>query len=65
VLEYLAQCESYRKLLLLVSDGEPSDVDIANRRYLVEDAGARGTLAAASGASIFFASASMPTVTPI
>jgi len=29
---------SYRKLLLLVSDGEPSDVDIADRRYLVEDA---------------------------
>jgi nitric oxide reductase NorD protein len=30
--------QSYRKLLLLVSDGEPSDVDIADRRYLVEDA---------------------------
>ena len=30
--------DSYRKLLLLVSDGEPSDVDIADRRYLVEDA---------------------------
>ena len=29
---------SYRKLLLLVSDGEPSDVDVADRRYLVEDA---------------------------
>lgn len=35
---HLAACESYRKLLLLVSDGEPSDVDIADRRYLVEDA---------------------------
>ena len=34
----LAACQSYRKLLLLVSDGEPSDVDIADRRYLVEDA---------------------------
>jgi nitric oxide reductase NorD protein len=34
----LAACYSYRKLLLLVSDGEPSDVDIADRRYLVEDA---------------------------
>jgi nitric oxide reductase activation protein len=34
----LAGCHSYRKLLLLVSDGEPSDVDIADRRYLVEDA---------------------------
>jgi nitric oxide reductase NorD protein len=29
---------SYLKLLLLVSDGEPSDVDVADRRYLVEDA---------------------------
>jgi nitric oxide reductase NorD protein len=29
---------SFRKLLLLVSDGEPSDIDIADRRYLVEDA---------------------------
>lgn len=34
----LAARQSYRKLLLLVSDGEPSDVDIADRRYLVEDA---------------------------
>ena len=29
---------SYRRLLLMISDGEPSDVDIADRRYLVEDA---------------------------
>ena len=34
----LVSRDSYRKLLLLVSDGEPSDVDIADRRYLVEDA---------------------------
>jgi nitric oxide reductase NorD protein len=34
----LAASQSYRKLLLLISDGEPSDVDIADRRYLVEDA---------------------------
>lgn len=34
----LAQRSSYRRLLLLISDGEPSDVDIADRRYLVEDA---------------------------
>jgi hypothetical protein len=34
----LASRQSYRKLLLLISDGEPSDVDIADRRYLVEDA---------------------------
>ncbi|MBO0755771.1 MAG: VWA domain-containing protein [Bradyrhizobiaceae bacterium] len=34
----LLSCPSYRKLLLLVSDGEPSDIDISDRRYLVEDA---------------------------
>ena len=45
----LAACHSYRKLLLLVSDGEPSDVDIADRRYLVEDARARGAIAASPG----------------
>src|SRR5215469_3479563 len=34
----LVSRQSYRKLLLMISDGEPSDVDIADRRYLVEDA---------------------------
>jgi nitric oxide reductase NorD protein len=34
----LARQMSYRRLLLMISDGEPSDVDIADRRYLVEDA---------------------------
>jgi nitric oxide reductase NorD protein len=34
----LVSRQSYRKLLLLISDGEPSDVDIADLRYLVEDA---------------------------
>lgn len=29
---------SHRRLLLMVSDGEPSDVDVPDRRYLVEDA---------------------------
>lgn len=29
---------SYRRLLLVVTDGEPSDVDVDDRRYLVEDA---------------------------
>lgn len=29
---------TYRRLLLLVSDGEPSDIDVGDRRYLVEDA---------------------------
>lgn len=34
----LAGQMSYRRLLLMISDGEPSDVDVADRRYLVEDA---------------------------
>lgn len=29
---------SHRRLLLIVTDGEPSDIDVADRRYLVEDA---------------------------
>lgn len=34
----LASQMSYRKLLLVITDGEPSDIDVADRRYLVEDA---------------------------
>jgi hypothetical protein len=34
----LAACRTHRRLLLVITDGEPSDVDIADRRYLVEDA---------------------------
>ena len=29
---------THRRLLLVVTDGEPSDIDIKERRYLVEDA---------------------------
>ena len=29
---------SFRRLLLIVTDGEPSDIDVDDRRYLVEDA---------------------------
>lgn len=29
---------NHRKLLLVITDGEPSDIDVADRRYLVEDA---------------------------
>ena len=29
--------ETYRKLLLIVTDGEPSDLDIKDSRYLIED----------------------------
>ena len=34
----LARQLTYRRLLLVVTDGEPSDIDIPDRRYLVEDA---------------------------
>ena len=29
---------THRRLLLVVTDGEPSDVDVTDRKYLVEDA---------------------------
>ena len=29
---------SHRRLILVVTDGEPSDVDVEDRKYLVEDA---------------------------
>lgn len=34
----LARQRSERRLVLVVTDGEPSDVDVADERYLVEDA---------------------------
>ena len=34
----LARERSYRRLLLVVTDGEPSDLDVEDRFYLVEDA---------------------------
>ncbi|MBN9273480.1 MAG: VWA domain-containing protein, partial [Mesorhizobium sp.] len=34
----LATQRSYRRLLLVVTDGEPSDIDVDDRHYLVEDA---------------------------
>jgi nitric oxide reductase activation protein len=34
----LGRQTTYRRLLLLVTDGEPSDRDVPDRRYLVEDA---------------------------
>jgi nitric oxide reductase NorD protein len=30
--------QTHRRLVLLVTDGEPSDIDVADKRYLVEDA---------------------------
>ena len=29
---------THRRLILIVSDGEPSDIDVSDRKYLVEDA---------------------------
>jgi hypothetical protein len=34
----IAPQATHRKLILVVTDGEPSDVDVADRTYLVEDA---------------------------
>lgn len=34
----LARRQTHRRLLLLVTDGEPSDIDVDDGRYLVEDA---------------------------
>lgn len=34
----LRRQRNYRRLLLIVTDGEPSDIDVDDRRYLVEDA---------------------------
>ncbi len=34
----LARQSTHRRLLLVVTDGEPSDIDVPDRRYLVEDA---------------------------
>ena len=34
----LVNQETYRKLLLVVTDGEPSDLDIKDPQYLVQDA---------------------------
>lgn len=34
----LASQRTYRRLLLVVTDGEPSDIDVDDERYLVEDA---------------------------
>jgi hypothetical protein len=35
---YLQQRRSFRRVLLVLTDGEPSDIDVQDPRYLVEDA---------------------------
>ncbi|MBN9507502.1 MAG: VWA domain-containing protein, partial [Alphaproteobacteria bacterium] len=49
----LRACRSHRRLLLVVTDGEPSDVDIADRRYLVEDARKAVMTLAHAGIDVF------------
>lgn len=44
---------TYRRLLLVVTDGEPSDVDVADRRYLVEDARRAVRLLGQAGIDVF------------
>lgn len=34
----LSQCRTHRRLLLIVSDGEPFDIDVQDADYLIEDA---------------------------
>ncbi|CAN7238258.1 VWA domain-containing protein [Rhizobium sp. LjRoot30] len=36
--EDLRSRRSYRRVLLVITDGEPSDIDVDDRRYLIEDA---------------------------
>lgn len=36
--KYLAQRRAFRKVLLVLTDGEPSDIDVVEPRYLAEDA---------------------------
>ncbi|MCU4161091.1 VWA domain-containing protein [Acidiphilium sp. AL] len=49
----LALRQSYRKLLLVITDGEPSDIDIADRKYLVEDARHAAHALARDGIDVF------------
>ncbi len=34
----ITDCATHRRLVLVITDGEPADVDVADTRYLVEDA---------------------------
>lgn len=49
----LARQASHRRLLLVVTDGEPSDIDVADRRLLVEDARQAVFSLAAHGIDVF------------
>lgn len=49
----LSQRLNHRKLLLVITDGEPSDIDVADRKYLVEDARRAVTWLAHLGVDVF------------
>lgn len=49
----LAAERAEKKILLLVTDGEPSDIDVADRAYLVEDARDAANALAANGIATF------------
>ncbi len=51
--EDLARQSTYRRLLLVITDGEPSDVDVNDRRYLVEDARKAVIAAMRKGIDVF------------
>jgi hypothetical protein len=49
----LTSCRSQRRLLLVVTDGEPSDIDAPDSRYLVEDSRKAVQLLAFRGIDVF------------
>lgn len=49
----LVQEPADRKVILLLTDGEPSDIDVSDKRYLVEDARQAVSLAALQGVRTF------------
>ena len=48
----LGRQRAYRRLLMVVTDGEPSDTDVADPRYLIEDARRAVTLLRQSGTDV-------------
>ena len=49
----LGQQRSYRRLVLLLTDGEPSDVDCPDGKYLIEDARRAVQSLASRGIDVF------------
>ncbi len=49
----LGSCMTHRRLLLVITDGEPSDIDIADPRYLVDDARAAAQRISQEGTDVF------------